>query len=171
MATSKEPTEEQPRTGRLSRRPSRLLTRSRTTSTRKSVSPVQSFKYTASETGTPPPEPSKYDHLLKEAKTTSDEHSLLWEEHRRQIDTLIDNLIEIARYSNRNKPETTDKLKELARKQHATLQLHDETGHVQYTRFLQAATAYYEFREAFYLGTPEQEKYSNRKAGYEEKLN
>ena len=167
-ATSKEPTEEHTRTGRLSRRPSGLLTKSRTASTARSLSATPSFAQNVSEPETEHREPSKFDQLQREAKATSDEHYHLWNEHKRQIDTLIDNLIDIGLSKDRNK---TARLKELARKQHATLELHDEAGHVQYTRFLQAATAYYEFREAFFLGTPEHEKYSNRKAAFEEKLN
>ena len=125
-ATSKEPTEEHPRIGRPSRRPSGLLTKSRTASTARSLSATPSFAHQVSESETSPPEPSKFDQLQREAKATSDEHYLLWDEHKRQIDTLIDNLIEIGIKFDRNRPEKTAGLKELARKRHATLELHDE---------------------------------------------
>ena len=106
-ATSKEPTEEHPRIGRLSRRPSGLLTKSRTASTARSISATPSFAHQESESETAPSEPSKFDRLQREAKTTSDEHYLLWDEHKRQIDTLIDNLIEIGIKFDRSNPGKT----------------------------------------------------------------
>ena len=68
-------------------------------------------------------------------------------------------------------PTELEKYRDLARKQRSALQLHDETGHIQYTKHLQAVIEYYEFKEAFHLNTPEQERYTTKKDEYEEKLN